>query len=96
MSRLDYPLKHLQVTVHGYPNTDPGEAIGFWSEELMIPQSQFGKTIIDMREGKSSLKKERLPYGTAHLSVRKRDGDFCLKSIHRRIMGWIDAIVNQT
>ena len=88
-------LKHLQVTVHGYPDTDPGEAIGFWSEQLKIPQSQFGKMIIDMRSDKSLLKRGKLPHGTAHLSVRKRDGDFCLRSVHRRIIGWIDATVKQ-
>ena len=86
---------HLHVTVHGYPDTDPGESMGFWSEELQIPLSQFGKMVIDARKDKSVLKRNKLPYGTAHLSVRKRGGNFSVKSEHRRIMGWLEATIHQ-
>ncbi|MDP3772444.1 MAG: hypothetical protein Q8Q94_03665 [bacterium] len=92
---MGFSIKNFQITVHGYPDTDPGEAIGFWSEELQFPLSQFGKVVIDRRTDKSPLKHGKLPYGTVGLSVRKRDADFCLKSSHRRIAGWINAVMQQ-
>lgn len=89
------PMENFQIRVHGYPDTDPGQVKDFWSEALEFPLSQFGKMVIDRRVNKSPLKHGRLPYGTAHLSVRKRNADFCLKSLHRRIIGWIDAATDQ-
>lgn len=85
-------LEHLRVAVHGYPDHDINGLVNFWSKELNIPVEQFIKTQIDTRLNKSTLKRRKLPYGTAHVYVR--GGGTLLggvKNLHRKIMGWIEA-----
>ena len=60
-----------------------------------IPLSQFGKTQIDARENKSNKKKRKLPYGTAHLTIKSIGNRNNGVLLHRRIVGWIAAINRQ-
>lgn len=88
--------EHLRVAVHGYPDHDINELVDFWSKELHIPVKQFIKTYIDTRPNKSTLKRRKLPYGTAHVYVR--GGGTLLwgvKNLHRKIMGWIETTIKQ-
>jgi len=88
--------EHLRVAVHGYPDHDINELVNFWSKELHIPVKQFIKTQIDTRPNKSTLKRRKLPYGTAHVYVR--GGGTLLwgvKNLHRKIMGWIETTTKQ-
>lgn len=88
--------KHFKLAIHGYPDNDIGKTLKFWSKITKIPLNQFGKTIIDSRKNKSVLKKRKLPYGTAHLYI-KGGGTLKpgVKSLHRKIMAWIETTVNQ-
>ncbi len=89
--------KHFKITVHGYPDTDVRNSINFWSRQTRIPPRQFSKTIIDKRQNKSIFKKRKLPYGTAHLYIRSGGTLFPgVKSLHRKIMGWLEATTKQT
>ncbi len=88
--------EHLRVAVHGYPDHDINELVNFWSKELHIPTKQFIKTQIDTRPNKSTLKRRKLSYGTAHVYVR--GGGTLLwgvKNLHRKIMGWIETATKQ-
>ena len=88
--------EHLRVAVHGYPDHDINKLVAFWSKELHIPANHFIKTQIDSRLNKSTLKRRKLPYGTAHIYVR--GGGTLLggvRSLHRKIMGWIETTVKQ-
>jgi len=88
--------EHLRVAVHGYPDHDINEIVNFWSKELHIPINHFIKTQIDARLNKSTLKRRKLPYGTAHVYVR--GGGTLLggvRSLHRKIMGWIETTIKQ-
>ena len=87
---------HLRVAIHGYPDHDIKELIKFWSQTLDIPAEQFIKVTIDKRENKSSYKKRKLPYGTAHLYVRS-GGTLAsgTTGLHRKIMGWIESSTKQ-
>lgn len=87
---------HLRIAIHGYPDHNIDELLAFWSDTLNIPIEQFIKTTIDTRQHKSAHKKRKLPYGTAHLYIRG-GGTLVLgvKNLHRRIMGWIEAVEKQ-
>jgi len=88
--------EHLRVAVHGYPDHNIGKLVNFWSKKLHIPVKQFIKTQIDTRLNKSVLKRRKLPYGTIHVYVR--GGGTLLggvRSLHRKIMGWIETTIKQ-
>lgn len=87
---------HIRVAVHGYPDNDAKELVNFWSGAIDIPREQFIKTSIDTRQNKSPNRKRKLPYGTAHVYIRG-GGTLPLgvKSLHRKIMGWIESSANQ-
>ena len=89
-------LEHLRISIHGYPDHNVNELVNFWSKELDIPIEQFIKTQIDIRLNKSTLKRRKLPYGTAHVYVRG-GGTLPLgvKNLHRKIMGWIETATQQ-
>lgn len=89
-------LCHFRMAIHGYPDHDVSKLLDFWSKSLDIPVNQFIKTTIDIRQNKSSYKRRKLLYGTAHLYVRS-GGTLALgvKNLHRKIMGWIEASTKQ-
>ncbi len=88
--------KHFRITIHSYPDVNYKKALQFWSRETGLPLKQFTKIVIDRRENKSLLRKRSLPYGTAQLYVRSGGTLFPgVKSLHRKIMGWIESIENQ-
>ncbi len=87
--------KNFNPSVHLYPDNNIKESINYWSKIMGVPKNQFGKTQIDRRINKSGKKKRKLPYGTIHLQIKSwREKEFG-RNLHRRIMGWIEAIINQ-
>lgn len=93
---LKLDTKNFIIQIHAYPDTDLVKSVNFWSKETGIPASQFSKTIIDNRRNKSKLNKRKLPYGTVGLRI-KNGGTISpgIKSLHRKIMGWIDSSTKQ-
>lgn len=87
--------ENIRLDLHLYPDINPNQAIQFWSRLTGIPRKQFGKIQIDRRTNKSEKKKRKLPYGTAHLVIRSNGRKELGVSLHRRIMGWIDATLEQ-
>lgn len=87
---------HIRAAIHGYPDNDIDELMNFWSRKLDISREQFIKTSIDTRQNKSPQSKRKLPYGTVHVYVRG-GGTLPLgvKSLHRKIMGWIESSAGQ-
>ena len=92
----DLKNTNFRVAIHGYPDQDPAELVSYWSKTLNIPANQFIKITIDTRTDKLITKKRKLPYGTAHLYIIK-NGTLLIgvKNLHRKIIGWINAIVVQ-
>lgn len=89
---LHLDTKNFSARLHLYPDTPLKKAIAYWSKITSIPTSQFDKTYVDMRQDKSKRKRRSLPYGTLHITIRSR-GDYERGSaLHRRIIGWIEAI----
>lgn len=77
--------------IHTYPDNDIEKTINYWSKVTGVSKSQFGKTQIDSRNNKVSIKKRSLPYGTLHLHIKSCGKKDFGKRLHRRIMGWIEA-----
>lgn len=87
--------ENITIAIHLYPDNNINKCLNFWSKLLNIPLKQFRKTQIDRRLNKSNKKKRKLPYGTAHITaVSNNNQEFGVK-LHRRIMGWIDSILEQ-
>jgi len=87
--------ENLSIAIHAYPDNNIKDTINYWSKVTRIPKKQFEKTQVDRRINKSGKKKRKLPYGTAHLYIKSRGEKEFGRSLHRRIMGWIDATLNQ-
>jgi hypothetical protein len=84
--------ENFSIAIHTYPDVDESELKSFWSKKTGIPISQFGATQIDRREGKKLGKQGKLAFGTAHISIRCRGKTEHGVELHRRIMGWIEAV----
>lgn len=91
----DLKNENFTPAVHLYPDNNIKETIKHWSKITNIPQKQFGKTQIDRRKNKSRKKKGKLLYGTLHLQIKSCGKKEFGVNLHRRIMGWIEAILNQ-
>ena len=87
--------KNFSPAVHLYPDNNVKETINYWSKITGVPPKQFSKTQMDRRGNKSGKKKRKLPYGTLHLQVKSCGKKELGRSLHRRIMGWIKATLNQ-
>lgn len=86
---------NLTVLLHLYPDNNIKECLKFWSKTTGLPLSNFRKTHIDVRIGKSKLKKNKLPYGTAHISIASRGDKEKGVKLSRRVMGWIEGVLLQ-
>ncbi len=93
---LKLDIKNFTIQIHAYPDTGLVKSINFWSTQTGIPKKQFSKVIIDNRNNKSPLNKRKLPYGTVSLRI-KNGGTISpgIKSLHRKIMGWIESSTKQ-
>ncbi len=86
-------MKNLKIRLFIYPDNNEKECIRYWSKQIGVPQNQFFKSIIDRRTDKKAVKKGKLPFGTAHMSVKgfkeKKFGVY----LHRLIMAWINRVL---
>ncbi|MBL7053300.1 MAG: hypothetical protein ISS02_01415 [Candidatus Portnoybacteria bacterium] len=90
-----FKIKNFIPSIHLYPDNDIKKTLNYWSRITGIPKKQFNKTQIDRRSNKSKRKKRKLPYGTLHLKTKNFGKKEFGKSLHRRIMGWIEAVEEQ-
>lgn len=86
------PEQNFSLVIHLYPDNSKKSAIKFWSDITQIPVAQFGKIQIDTRVGKSPKKHRLLPYGTIDIRVKACGIPQYGVLLHRRIMGWIEAV----
>jgi transcriptional regulator with XRE-family HTH domain len=87
--------KNFVPSVHLYPDSNIEKSIDYWSKITGVSKKQFGKTQIDKRTNKSGKKKRSLPHGTLHLQIKSWRDKKLGKNLHRRIMGWIEAIIKK-
>ncbi|MFA6273614.1 MAG: helix-turn-helix domain-containing protein [Candidatus Paceibacterota bacterium] len=86
-------IKQIKIRLYIYPDNKEKDCIKYWSKQTKVPATQFFKSIVDHRTNKKLSKKGKLPYGTAHISVKsfgnKKHGIY----LHRLIMAWINRIL---
>jgi transcriptional regulator with XRE-family HTH domain len=85
--------ENFVVRLHLYPDNNVSESISYWSKEINIPIKQFQKSSIDIRQGKKSIKKGKLPYGTAHLVVKSLGKPEFGAFLGRKIRAWINEVL---
>lgn len=95
LKELGLNTTNLALRIYLYPDNDIEQCLAYWSKVAGIPRSQFYKVQVDTRQNKSTKKRGKLPYGTAHLCVKsngdKRFGTF----FSRKINAWIDEVLGQ-
>ena len=84
---------NFKVRLHVYPDNDITKSIKFWSQTTSLPENRFQKTYVDVRKGKKMFKRGKLPYGTAHLSIRSNGRKEFGVFLARRINGWIKEVL---
>ena len=90
------PRENFSITIHLYPDTNVNETLKFWQKQTGIPRRNFWKTQLDKREGKSKTKRNKLPYGTASITVRALGNPIFGVQLHRRILAWMDHAMDNT
>lgn len=85
--------ENICVRIHAYADVDEDEAIVYWQNVTNLPNASFYKTIRDMRTGKSVSKTGKLPFGTLHVSVISNHDPLKGVQFHRKMMGWISAVL---
>jgi len=76
-----------------YPDSDQEKSIKYWSKNTGIPENQFFKSTIDKRTDKKRPNEGKLPFGTAHVSVKSFGNKDFGVYLHRRIMAWINQVL---
>ena len=85
--------ENFRIRLHLYPDNNIKKCINFWSNISGIPAGQFQKTYIDLRENKKMFKRGKLPYGTAHLSIRSNGKKEFGVFLARKINAWIGEVL---
>ncbi|MBU3901397.1 hypothetical protein KJ590_03730 [Patescibacteria group bacterium] len=86
-------IDNITIAIHLYPDNDVKKCLKFWSKITGLPIEQFRKTQIDKRQDKSTKKKRKLPYGTAHLTIVSNGNTDYGVNLHRKITGWIEGVL---
>lgn len=86
---------NFALRIHLYPDNDIQACHRFWSSETGIPLSNFQECQVDRRLDKRLVKKGKLPFGTAHLTVRSNGKKEFGVFLARRIAGWMDEAMAQ-
>jgi len=89
----DLEISNLRVRLHLYPDSNIKESVEYWSKETNIPEDCFYKAHVDVRKDKKTFKNSKLPFGTAHLSVKSNGKKEFGVVLSRRINAWIDRVL---
>lgn len=87
--------ENFSPSIHIYPDINKKEALNYWSEITGVPIKQFQKPHVDRRKNKKLKKNRKLAYGTCHLGVKACNNPDLGVKLHRKIMGWIKAVLDQ-
>jgi len=89
------PEDNFAIRLHLYPDNNIKEAIRFWKRETGLSIENFQKAQIDRRKNKMFLKRKKLPFGTAHITIQANGNSAFGVKLFRRIMGWISGVLSQ-
>jgi len=85
--------ENFRLRLHLYPDNDTEDSISFWMNKTGLLRSQFSKVSIDRRLNKKATKNGKLPYGTAHLTVRSNGDKNFGVLLSRTIKALIDQVL---
>lgn len=88
--------KNITIALHLYPDTNVKKAIKFWQKTTGLSKMNFRKTQIDQRIKRSKIKSNKLPHGTAHVTIVSNGNPEYGVRLHRRILGWIQGALSQS
>ena len=86
-------MKNIRIRLHLYPDNNIEDSVKYWSKETGIPKSQFFEASIDRRIDKKESHSGKLPFGTAHMTVKGFKNKEFGVYLHRRIMAWINLVL---
>jgi hypothetical protein len=86
---------NITIAIHLYPDNNMGESLRFWEETSGLPRKNFRKTQIDRRINKTAIKKHKLPYGTAHVSIVSGGNPANGVQLYRKLNGWMHGALSQ-
>lgn len=86
-------MDNFVIRLHVYPDNNIPECLEFWSKNTGLPINQFLKTQVDTRRNKKIFKKGKLPYGTAHMTVKSNGKKEFGVLLARRIGAWIERVL---
>lgn len=86
---------NFSLSINVYPDTNPQEAIKYWSSVTCVPASNFRKTQVDIRKGKTEKLRRKLRYGTLQIRIRSNNNPKNGVFLFRRILGWTKGVANQ-
>lgn len=81
--------ENIRIALHLYPDNNVEKCMNFWKRITGLSLRNFGKTQIDRRQNKSLIKRNKLPYGTAHIKILSNGSPEKGVRLFRRMMGWI-------
>ncbi len=87
---------NITIALHLYPDNNAQECLAFWQKTTKLPPKNFRKTQVDRRQNKSPIKRAKLPYGTAHITIISKGNPDNGVRLHRRLTGWIHGALSQT
>ena len=80
---------NFSIRIHTYPDNNQEDSVIFWMKETGLPRSAFLKTWVDVRTNKKKKNYGKLPYGTAHLTVKSAGQGNAGEFLLRRVLSWI-------
>jgi len=90
---FDVDIDNVVIRLFLYPDSDEKKSIEYWSKQTGVPKKHFFRPTIDNRTNKKDSKHNKLPFGTAHVTVKKLGNEDLGVFLHRRIMAWINKIL---
>lgn len=86
---------NLTVSLHVYPDNDVEACKVYWQKITGLPRENFRWVSVDRRVNKQAAHAGKLPYGTAHVTVRTNGDPEKGVRLFRRMTGWITGALNQ-
>ncbi len=88
-------INNFSLAIHLYPDNNIQESLKYWHKQTKIPLKQFGKTQVDKRKKKNIVRINKLPYGTAHLTIRSNGKKELGVLLFKRIEFWMDIVLGE-
>lgn len=87
--------ENITLSLHLYPDNDIQASKDYWQKITGLPSESLRWVSIDRRENKQKDHRGRLPFGTAHITVRANGDREKGVRLFRRMSGWMSGVLNQ-